>query len=67
MCARGRGVGIRVHVALDRRVPKVLNCVVCPAGHQLGDLRPLVAELPLELYDPLLLLVRERRLVDRRV
>lgn len=47
---RARGVQIlaREHdlrFALHRRIPMVLNCIICSPGHNLSDLRPLITEL----------------------
>lgn len=57
------GVGIqalRNELLLDAGVPEVLDLVVGPAGQVFGNLRPPVAEYPVNVDDCPLLLRRER-------
>jgi hypothetical protein len=60
-------LGEAAHVTAHRRVPVVLDGVVGPAGEELRDLGPLVAQPLLRLVNGLLLLLAPGLLLDRRV
>ena len=66
-CGPGKEPGALAAAARHDDVPVVLDGIVRAAGEEVGDERPLVAVGAVGVEQPLLLLLRERPLVDPRV